>query len=296
MRSTDSIPTIATAALTRGYPLRSAHNYRFILRRNRSILRILSAHSGNVKLDNVLFHEGNIGWLTRFFIRMASWPLRLRFVNLSAFFNQFEHEANPDASKMCPQTELSSRFSLGYRAMCALWVNEFLAYLGEYDVVFRLDEDCVLEGLNFDTVLRPMLRGEIDYVAGMAFGNDAPDVTCGFVDFVTNWHQDHPSTNKPVFDNNPYTNLFIFRPESLKGEPRAIQFLQDVRATGCILNNRWGDHVVWGALLSMMSETIKSDLNAEIRYFHGSHRMRVLGRQSGPLGPDSKVAEAKRKR
>lgn len=263
--------TIATAALTRGYSLRSFLDYRFIIRRNRSIVKTLLPQSGREKVDNFIFHEGNISVLARIAIRLASWPLRLRFLNLREFFVEFRKERNAGDVEKCPETELSSRFPVEYRAMCAFWINEFLVYLGDYDIVFRVDEDCVLENLNYETVMTPMIEGTVDYCAGMAFGFDAADVTRGLDEFVARWHKEHPGTRNPALDRNPYTNLFLLRPKAVKATPEALEFLEHVRSSGCVRNNRWGDHVIWGALLSMYGETIKSNFAADVSYFHGSH-------------------------
>jgi hypothetical protein len=232
-------------------------------------------HSNKFKTDHFVFHEGNINTLSRLAICIASWPLRLRFVNLRVFFERFNRETNPESIEKCPETELSSQFSVEYRAMCAFWISEFLSYLGDYDVVFRVDEDCVLESLSYETVLLPMFDRTVDYCAGMAFGLDAPDVTRGLEEFVTGWHEDHPGTLPPVRNRNPYTNLFLLRPNAVKSNPEALDFLRHVRLSGCVLNNRWGDHVIWGALLSMYGDRIKSNFTAEVSYFHGSHGTRV---------------------
>jgi hypothetical protein len=266
---------IATATLTRAYGLTSLLRYRFLVRRNRSIVRVLLSRSEGIRFDHWVFHEGNLRPLARIGIRIASWPLRLKFVDLEEFFNNFKKERAPETLKRCPETPLSSRFSIGYRAMCAFWTNEFLAYLGDYDVVFRIDEDCVLKSLDFDTVFKPLIEGSVDYCAGTAFGLDAPDVTRGFEQFVIEWHERNPETRAPTFDHNPYTNLFLLRPQALRSNPGAINFLSHVRSSGCILSNRWGDHVIWGSVLSMYGETIKSNLDAEISYFHGSHSAMV---------------------
>lgn len=280
--SSTSPPTIATAILTRGYPLKSFLDYRFVIRRNRSIIRNLVAHSSRAKIDHFVFHEGNVGLLARIAIGVASLPLRLRFVNLGEFFAEFRQERNPENVEKCPETELSLKFSVEYRAMCAFWINEFLDYLGDYDVVFRLDEDCVLKSLNYATVLQPLIDAEVDYCTGMVFGFDAPGVTRGLEGFVTEWHEEHPSTRRPKLDRNPYTNVFLLRPKALESNPEALSFLKHVRASGCVLNNRWGDHVIWGALLSMYGETIKSNLSADVSYFHGSHGTMVAqDKQSG---------------
>lgn len=277
-----SKPLVATAALTRGYALEASHNYRFIIRRNRSLLRAFRVNSRRVKSDHFLFHEGNVSVLARMAIRVASWPLRLKFVNLGVFFEKFKLETNPENIKKCPETELSLRFSLGYRAMCAFWTNEFLTYLDEYDIIFRIDEDCVLNSLNYETVLSPMIEGAVDYCAGMTFGHDDPGVTRGFEDFVFEWHQEHPGTKSPVLNLNPYTNLFLLRTKAVSSNPDALAFLRHVRSSGCVLNNRWGDAVVWGALLSMYGDTIKTNLTAEVSYFHGSHGTQVSEGQQTP--------------
>jgi len=267
-----SKPKIATAVLTRGYDLKSILNYRFIILRNWSITRTFLVQSRGVKTDHFVFHEGNITVVARMAISIASWPLRLRFVNLREFFGKFKQETNSKNLEKCPETPLSEKFSVEYRAMCAFWIDEFLTYLGDYDVILRVDEDCVLKSLNYETVFTPMIEGTVDYCAGMAFGFDLPDVTRGLEDFVIEWHEQHPGTSTPVFNLNPYTNLFLLRPKAVKSNPEALDFLRHVRSSGCVLNNRWGDHVIWGALLSMYGDTIRSNFAAEVSYFHGSHR------------------------
>lgn len=268
-------PTLATAVLTRGYSLKSFLKYRFIIRRNWSLSRVLLSERGRVKFDHFVFHEGNIGSIAQVAISVASWPLRLKFVSVEPFFEAFKQERNPAYSQRCPETELSAQFSVEYRAMCAFWTDEFLSYLRDYDVIFRIDEDCVLNRVNFETVVAPLVEGSLDYCAGMAFGLDSEDVTRGLVAFVAQWHDQHPGTSKPVLNRNPYTNLFLLAPRAVKSNPEALDFLESVRRSGCILNNRWGDHVIWGALLSMYRDTMRSDLEADVSYFHGSHASQV---------------------
>jgi len=284
--SRESRPSIATAILTRGYSLNSFHDYRFVIRRNRSIIRNLVVPSSRAKIDHFIFHEGNVGLFARIAIRVASLPLNLRFVNLGEFFAEFRQERNPENVEKCPETELSLKFSVEYRAMCAFWMNGFLEYLGGYDVVFRLDEDCLLESLNYATVLQPLIEAKVDYCAGMAFGFDAPGVTRGLEGFVTKWHEEHPRTRAPKLDRNPYTNVFLLRPKALESNPEALSFLKHVRSSGCVLNNRWGDHVIWGALLSMYVDTIKSNLSADVSYFHGSHGTMVSQENNPASKPD----------
>ena len=66
----------------------------------------------------------------------------------------------------------------------------------------------------------------------------------------------------------PYDNVFFVNLRWMRQHALLLEFMEAVDTTGCIFSNRWGDHALWGAALTVTS-TPKYVLN--MTYVHGSH-------------------------
>jgi hypothetical protein len=277
-------PKVATIALTRGYPLRKLRSYRTLILRNKAIRRHFSAKV-SPEYDTVhrIFHEGNIPFFHQALIRLASLPLRLEFVNVKEFFEDFARKSRSPVTANCPETPLSARFSVGYKTMCAFWVNGFLKYTADFDVVFRIDEDCEVLAGDFRDVVEKLLNKDVDYAVPYLQGPDNPDVTRGLAEFAEIWHSEHPETTPPSVAINPYTNIFALRLDAVRSNGNILSFLHAVSETGCISRNRWGDLPVWGALLSLYKNDLRLAVRPDIHYRHGSHG--TIIRDSSKLRP-----------
>ena len=265
--------SIATVCLTRGYPGDSL-KYNQLIARNRAIWEFFDSATLE-EADHLILHEGNISPGDQQLIQELSSPLDLTFLSIEEFFKAFQSEHLPEAKVACPETDLSRRFGVGYRTMCAFWIREFIDYLTHYGVVFRIDEDCVLQAVESEALVKALKSGEVGYVSGAAFKQkDFPDVTLGFEKFVKRWKREHPKTSRPRFNLSPYTNVSGWSMEILRNSG-VIEFLDAVRRTGCVRENRWGDLPVWGAALSMYKKTLPHDLSADIKYWHASHSIEV---------------------
>jgi hypothetical protein len=132
----------AIVALTRGYT--DLSRYDVLIKRNISIYEKISVINNN--FDVILFHEGNITDEQQNYIQSKTPLLPLKFFNVKEVGtkNAFNNSLNIVNNELCPPTQLSLSFSLGYKHMCHFWSIDFLQYLKNYKYIMRLDEDCIV--------------------------------------------------------------------------------------------------------------------------------------------------------
>lgn len=245
---------IAVFALTRGYGKTSKHKYRTLIRRNKAIKRILKKK--NIAADLLLFHEGNISKSDRFFIQIFSF-CHIKFINVSEDFTLEKNQV---------WTHNSIKH-LGYSLMCRFNYYGVWRYLSDYEVVCRVDEDCLLL--------------------------DLPDFSnisifwCGAIHAET-----HELTNLTLlpllmeiglaeqYDHKfPYTNVYISRP-TFWLQPDVQKFLAAIGQHEMAINNRWGDLPVLGTALKYFGNwDANENICHEISYRHLSHRTIVTNGQ-----------------
>lgn len=230
-----SVPTSKNAivVLTRGY--NDLKSYNMLIYRNRHI-----AMNFYLKLDNkenydvIIYHEGNITLEQQKYIQCSSPRLPL-------IFKQIEFIDNNNINNcLCPPTDLSNSFTMGYKNMCYFWSIDFLNYLKNYEYIIRIDEDCEL--LHIPTnIIETYKNNNIVFSSGFYQGEDDADVTIGlhtlFNDFITN-------NNIKPYKNNikcPYTNFMVIHINYFNNNETVQQVLNCIKESNCIFSNRWGD-------------------------------------------------------
>jgi hypothetical protein len=248
--SANSPERFAVFGLVRGYKGFNKWKYVQLLARNWSLgtWKLKSKFSG----DFIIFHEGNISRFDQLTLRVLS-LLNLRFVDVSEVWKPNETS----------RWEGLSDFPLSYSLMCKFNYADLWGFLASYDVVCRVDEDCIVLNLpDFSTV--------------------------GLFDTGALFEESHPRTNATMpgfletlglerfYDHSfPYTNLYVTRTAFWLSEPVAT-FLTEVANHPDALEYRWGDIPVLGVALKACGgwNSITS-VNEKIEYFHLSHLTKV---------------------
>jgi hypothetical protein len=247
----------ATAVLTRGYT--TFGKYKDLISRNKSI----ALQPWSKEYDHLIFHEGNITPVQINFIKQRSGDIDLKFVSVKPLFEDFK-ERNGYVCKDCPPTLLSEKFPYGYKAMCYFWFVEFTKYCYMYNNIFRVDEDCTLNGIQSNPAIPTVIASP------MYQGMDCFLVIKGMNEFFEklsktnkyNWKWD-----KPHKWRSPYTNVMWISLQWAMS-PEVTEIRNKVSANGCIISNRWGDLPLWGATCKLIGVP---ECNIDTGYYHGSH-------------------------
>jgi|GEM_PF-1059868 len=258
------VSKIAICVLARGY--KTLGKYKLLVERNNSINEVIINES-KAFIDVLIFHEGNIDQTQQQYISINSDLKNIKFISVESAFKKNSHVS----SKYCSETKLSKSYGHGYKCMCKFWFSEFLNYTKEYDYVIRIDDDCVIQRFPVDEIIKKMKGNKIRYVAASIFGNDDKNVTLGIENLCNDFIKENKIQAKPRFDYNPYTNIFIIDADYFRTNEIYQRFSSLVNSTGCIFINRWGDHVLWGAILSILPGNNIFKVDADIQYLHGSH-------------------------
>lgn len=251
----------AIVILTRGYSQKEW--YGNLLQRNAHIYEHFNKRLKQ-QYPVVIFHEGNISLDDQKFIIENGKNSDVRFVNVSRHFHW--------PSYCDTRLVKDSGFHLGYRVMCAFNSVHIWNYCGEFDYIFRIDEDTLIGELNYD-IFEYMESNNLDYMAGR-FCEETHALTNttipSFAESILSgkWHsEDYDQTELWV----PYTNLYIAKTQLfLRNEVQS--FLHKLIENPDFYYNRWGDHVVSGIVLKAFSSKEKVQTIPNFTYFHGSHR------------------------
>ena len=140
-------------------------------------------------------------------------------------------DGKTDEGERCYETDVSLRFSAGYRTMCRLWYSDLWPYLERYDFVLRID---------FDVAVMPGRAPWPAHVTHFATaerwgGEDDPGVTVGMKDF---FQKDLGSTAPRPFKDLPYTNIMMVNVTWARTDPALQRVFKAVRDTNCVCNNR----------------------------------------------------------
>lgn len=265
----------AIVVLNRGYNNNS--DYDRLITRNANIYdKIISKDNFNT-FKMIIFHEGNITDNQINYIRSKLPQIEnLDFKNIKHIypFNAFDDTKNIINNELCPPTNLSNQFSLGYRHMCHFWSIDFLEYLKDYDYIIRIDEDCIIHNYDID-VLNHMHNNNIYYISPFFQGKDNPDVTIG----LEKMSIDFCKTNNLHFDTNlndikcPYTNLCIINIPFFYNNNIVRKFLNYVDVNHGIYSNRWGDLPIWGLILYLFVNPENYSNYNKISYIHDVHKV-----------------------
>jgi len=262
---------VAVVVLTRGYSIISGYND--LIERNKSIYNVLYNSSKN-KYDFIIFHEGNISIEDQLHISKFTPELKLIFKNVKntkpkIAFNNNKNKNNYD---LCPPTNLSNGFNLGYKHMCHFWAIDFLEYLTEYKYIIRIDEDCILTRFDKNTIGN-MFNNNIKFISPYFQQQDEKDVIVGLEKLLDKFINENKIVPKSNFNDIkcPYTNFMIIDVEYFNNENNIKKFFNLVDESSCIYSNRWGDLPLWGAVLYTFLDSVLYLEDKTISYHHKSH-------------------------
>lgn len=252
--------------------------YDSLIRRNVYIKENI-LDSTSMDIDMLIFHEGNISSKHQRYISKYSRLSGIKFISVQ---DDFKTRAFCKSNAYCHPTEYSEKFGYGYKCMCAFWMDGFFAYTQGYDYILRIDEDCMITRMDLIDLIQRMEDREFSYVAAMSFGRDSDACTVGLMRFIHDFCEEHGlDREKANIDNCPYTNLFLMRLAAYRDSRILMIFSKAVRDSDSIFINRWGDHVLWRAIISMHAGE-QCYFDKRIAYYHASHSCMVSDGKSEP--------------
>ena len=259
---------IAVVVLTRGY--QDVEKYKTLIRRNISIAKNLGVLK---EMDIVIFHEGNILAQHQEYISKFTPTLNL-------IFKCIKEHAFKEEKKEIHMFEPTLAFGLNYRHMCSFWFVDFWKFVEEYDMILRIDEDCVIE-FNVHELFNDLQNKTAIYGT---WTRDQDFVTYGLNKFTQEFIKENNKTintnNNPIIPHNPsgpYTNVIGLNLARLRINTLAQKYIESVKITNYIYIFRWGDLPLWGELLFYFCHPNSYSKSNKIKYFHGSHNMYVGG-------------------
>jgi hypothetical protein len=142
---------------------------------------------------------------------------------------------------------------------CDVW-----DHLKEYDVVLRIDEDCILESEKWADVFT-CVSPDVPYRTPM-FDVETHELTNATLPVWLG--EDAPFYNQTM----PYTNVFVTRMDVWNREDVRAWIERVRESRGCI-KYRWGDHVLHSIILKKFG--IGHGTMDGYNYYHGSHDRHV---------------------
>jgi hypothetical protein len=261
---------IAIVALTRGYV--DKVEYDVLIQRNKSISQKMVLNTG-YEYDIILFHEGNITKEHQEYITEKSEiSLIFRDVTQCGNYSAFDDTKNKINMELCPPTELSSRFNIGYKHMCHFWAIDIFDYLSDYKYVIRIDEDVIVKEFH-PNIIDALTSNDIKFaVPFMCNFLDDPGVIVGMEKLFDNFCEENNFIPKTKFNNiyAPNTNFMILDLQYFKNNELIQKFLKKVDDSHGIYSNRWGDATTWGIIVYSLTDEPFYVLDM-VEYYHGSH-------------------------
>lgn len=265
---------IAIASLTRGYG--GFAEYNKLIERNNSIYNQIVKNS-SYEFDNIIFHEGNITNDHQLYIQNLS-KVELQFIDVKSNGNKlaFNNSIIKSESEFCNSTHESNWFPIGYKHMCHFWSIDFFEYLNEYDLIIRIDEDCVVQRFD-DDYIQQILDGEKVFLSPHFQGKDEWYVTVGLEKLWNKFMEENSIEINKKYDEVkfPYTNFMCLNLKYFRENEIVQKFLNSVDMSNCIYINRWGDLPIWGLILSSFVPQEMFGVATKIGYYHSSHNAQI---------------------
>lgn len=241
----------AIFCLTRGYHQKERYNS--LIERNKSIEKYIGTES-----DIILFEEGNVH---REYIESQTPNLRIQWIVIPF---QFPRDISLPAETL--KTFYDGSCYPGYHLMCEFHTCHVWNYLKDYDVVLRVDEDCILTSDTWKNVFTTV-NSDIPYRSPLFVENETHEMT---IATLPKWlgEEFYETYDKKM----PYTNVYVTYMEMWK-RPDIRNWLDQVKAVGGCLKYRWGDHILHGIVLKKFG--IGHGTMPGYTYYHGSHDCHV---------------------
>lgn len=230
--------------------------YRALIQRNWSLRRNLDVGL-NSSICFIVFHEGNVSHLQQSFIRFAS-RMPITFTDIGAIFRPF------------PNQSISGKSSAaGYSLMCRFMYLQVWDYLRDFDIVARVDDDCIVRNLPLELPEGLVFQGGI-------FKEDSHEPTNESLPEVLG------AVRASHWDPRVVNTCVYVTKMSFWAEPGVMGFLREIGGHDLALEKRWGDHRVLGIALKMFGQWTRDEsvVNPEIDYLHFSHNQRISGGSS----------------
>jgi len=259
----------AIVVLTRGYT--QIQKYNTLIQRNKHILKNLD--ETNKSIDNIIFHEGNILEEHQLYISSFTPQLNLKFICIA------DKAFNPDKKNIQTYSQTNS-FGLNYRHMCSFWFVDFWNYVEEYDMILRIDEDCIID-FNISHIFNNLTNSLTIY--GM-WTMDQEFVTHGLNKFTLNFLKANNIKTSVIFQqpSGPYTNVIGLNLQLLRKNEMLKKYIEKVKQHNYIYIFRWGDLPLWGEAFYYLCDKSLCLKSSKIKYFHGSHNFFVGPNNNNP--------------
>lgn len=167
----------------------------------------------------------------------------------------------------------------GYKYMCKFFSLDLYDYLKGYDYYMRCDTDCIIKNMQFD-----IFRWAEDNNLGYGFALrklEAHGPTKQMLPvWVTKYSQRCSIQPSAVMDR-PLSVCFNFYNNWHMGSvqffnrPDVRHFLENVNASGHILNDRWGDSTIQAYAVRLFMNPKQIIQVPNFTYIHGSHNAMV---------------------
>lgn len=251
----------AIVLLTRGYP--DVRYYGRLIQRNENIYQNFNKNLEE-EYPLILFHEGNIPLEHQEFIRSHNKNKYLEFVDVSDVFKWPQSIHQTDVNDL-------QHFTLGYRLMCKFNAYHIWDYCKQYDYIFRIDEDCFIEKLDYD-VFELMQEKQYAYLRSR-WSEESHELTNTTIPAYAHkiigdkWTPD-------MYDQHniwvPYCNLYVASTKFFLRED-VNRYLRLITGEKLFFTNRWGDHVITGIAIKAFAKEEEVSFVPNFRYLHGSH-------------------------
>ena len=256
----------AIVVLTRGY--NDISRYDKLIKRNRNIVRCL----GDLSIDIVIFHEGNILASHQNHIKSQTPRLNIKFINI-----KLKGMAFKDKSYIKRDVDCAGYYQ-GYFHMCSFWFVNFWHYVENYDYILRIDEDCIV---NF-RILEMFKKLETKVACYGAWVRDDPKFVKGLHNFNINFLQKNNLPIKGLINDNycdnlggwtsrvsgPYTNLLGLNLAKLRNNLVLKKYIETVKLSDYIYIYRWGDLPLWGSVLNHLYSMNDHVKLKSMKYIH----------------------------
>lgn len=189
------------------------------------------------------------------------------FEDVSAVIESGLGKMNVSNEALCPSTDVSRAFNMGYKGMCYFWYGGFINTdaAKRYKTFFRIDDDVLIQ--KELPGFHPFSRSHLSTVTFI--GHDNPNVIVGMEPLFRRLASHRKGGEFPSVWKLPYTNVMSFDLDWVRSaEVQSI--MSAVYASGCIVSNRWGDLPLWGATAALLNVDIQS---IQLEYRHGSHNL-----------------------